>query len=130
MGAGAVLEYVGDAERKDRQGQRGCWTRRQAGTGRQGTVRGLRQGLGPGEEESWVQGRTKPGQNVKEDGQWGQRKALGKISLTLMKNVTFFFSVKAFSFQLKLFCFCSSLLSPFFPAWYLTLYWQILFSIC
>lgn len=61
VGTGAVLEEVGDAEREDRQGQRGCWIRRQAVIGKQGTVRGFRQGLGPGEEESWVQGRTKPG---------------------------------------------------------------------
>lgn len=60
--------------------------RRQSGNGKQGTVRGFRQGLGPGEGEGWVQGRTKTGQNVKEDVQWGQGKALGKISLTLMKN--------------------------------------------
>jgi len=52
--------------------------RRQGGNGKQGTVRGFREGLGPGDGEGWVQGSTKTGQKVKEDVQQGQGKALRK----------------------------------------------------
>lgn len=81
------------------------------GNGKQGTVRDFRQGLEPSEGDGWVQGRTKTGRKVKEGVQQGQGKALWKISLTLMKNVTFFFSVKVF-FYFN--CSCSPFLLAFF----------------
>lgn len=80
------------------------------GNGKQGTVRDFRQGLEPSEGEGWVQGRTKTGRKVKEDVQQGQGKALWKISLTLIKNVTFFFCFFFFYFN----CSCSLFLLAFF----------------
>lgn len=89
--------------------------RRQSRNGKQGTVRGFRQGLGPGEGESWVQGRTKTGQNVEKDMQWGQGKALGKISLTLVKNVTFSFLLKLFYFNCSYSLFLLACFAHSFP---------------